>query len=154
MERTGQSLFRPPTVKGWPTGRAWINTSTLFVRQNILSELFRQGRRLVSDPKLTGVREKHLPRTHRASWSFTWDEAGSLRLPLLKSLEGQRTPEALLSHLETRFLAVKLPPESRTPLLQILGPNKTPFDPRTEATRKRILAAILLLTSSPEYQLQ
>jgi hypothetical protein len=32
----GQSLFQPPTVKGWPGGRTWINTSTLFVRQNLL----------------------------------------------------------------------------------------------------------------------
>jgi len=32
----GQSLLQPPTVKGWSGGRAWINTSTLFVRQNLL----------------------------------------------------------------------------------------------------------------------
>lgn len=32
----GQNLFQPPTVKGWDGGRAWINTSTLFVRQNIV----------------------------------------------------------------------------------------------------------------------
>ena len=24
----------PPNVKGWPGGRSWINTSTLFVRYN------------------------------------------------------------------------------------------------------------------------
>jgi hypothetical protein len=31
----GQNLFYPPSVKGWDGGRAWINTSTLFVRQNV-----------------------------------------------------------------------------------------------------------------------
>ena len=31
----GQSLFNPPSVKGWEGGRKWINTSTLFVRQNV-----------------------------------------------------------------------------------------------------------------------
>jgi len=36
MDRMGQSLFFPPSVKGWDGGRAWINTSTLFVRQNLL----------------------------------------------------------------------------------------------------------------------
>ncbi len=35
-DRMGQNLFQPPTVRGWPGGRAWINTSTLFVRQNLL----------------------------------------------------------------------------------------------------------------------
>ena len=34
LELMGQSLFQPPSVKGWDGGRAWINTSTLFVRQN------------------------------------------------------------------------------------------------------------------------
>lgn len=36
MDRMGQDLFRPPSVAGWEGGRSWINTSTLFVRQNTL----------------------------------------------------------------------------------------------------------------------
>ncbi len=38
-DRMGQSLFQPPSVKGWDGGRAWINTATLFVRQNVLVHL-------------------------------------------------------------------------------------------------------------------
>src|SRR5204862_1818128 len=34
MEQMGQVPFAPPNVKGWPGGRMWINTSTLFVRYN------------------------------------------------------------------------------------------------------------------------
>jgi uncharacterized protein (DUF1800 family) len=34
LDLMGQSLFQPPSVKGWDGGRAWINTSTLFIRQN------------------------------------------------------------------------------------------------------------------------
>jgi hypothetical protein len=30
----GQMPYHPPNVKGWPGGRAWINTSTMFVRYN------------------------------------------------------------------------------------------------------------------------
>ena len=30
----GQELFQPPSVKGWVGGRAWINTATMFTRQN------------------------------------------------------------------------------------------------------------------------
>ncbi len=31
----GQELFQPPSVKGWPGGRSWINTATMFTRQNV-----------------------------------------------------------------------------------------------------------------------
>jgi uncharacterized protein (DUF1800 family) len=34
LMQMGQAPFFPPNVKGWPGGRAWINTSTLFVRYN------------------------------------------------------------------------------------------------------------------------
>ncbi|MEQ8318390.1 MAG: DUF1800 domain-containing protein [Phycisphaerales bacterium] len=39
MELMGQSLFFPPSVAGWAGGRSWINTSTMFVRQNTLAFL-------------------------------------------------------------------------------------------------------------------
>lgn len=35
----GQDLFFPPSVAGWAGGRNWINTSTLFTRQNALTYL-------------------------------------------------------------------------------------------------------------------
>lgn len=35
----GQDLFEPPNVKGWDGGRAWINTATLFLRQNVAVHL-------------------------------------------------------------------------------------------------------------------
>jgi hypothetical protein len=34
MQQMGQVPMMPPNVKGWPGGRMWINTSTLFVRYN------------------------------------------------------------------------------------------------------------------------
>ncbi len=34
LQQMGQVPFFPPNVKGWPGGRMWINTSTLFVRYN------------------------------------------------------------------------------------------------------------------------
>lgn len=39
MDLMGQSLFHPPSVKGWDGGRSWINTSTIFVRQNLMNFL-------------------------------------------------------------------------------------------------------------------
>jgi len=34
LDQMGQVPFAPPNVKGWPGGRTWINTSTVFVRYN------------------------------------------------------------------------------------------------------------------------
>ncbi len=39
LMQMGQAPFYPPNVKGWPGGRAWINTSTLFVRYNAVMRL-------------------------------------------------------------------------------------------------------------------
>tara|TARA_R110002073_G_scaffold118918_5_gene259130 strand:- start:42276 stop:43811 length:1536 start_codon:yes stop_codon:yes gene_type:complete len=50
MDMMGQSIFFPPSVKGWDGGRSWINTSTLFTRQNTLVYLLTgrvNGRRFV-----------------------------------------------------------------------------------------------------------
>ena len=37
----GQSVFFPPNVKGWDGGRAWVNSSTLVGRANLVHELIR-----------------------------------------------------------------------------------------------------------------
>ncbi len=39
MMQMGQELFQPPNVKGWDGGRMWINTSTLFIRYNVMAGL-------------------------------------------------------------------------------------------------------------------
>lgn len=51
MERMGQNLFMPPSVKGWDGGRAWINTATLFARQNTLAGLIATTRPAPYDPR-------------------------------------------------------------------------------------------------------
>ncbi len=35
----GQGLFFPPNVKGWDGGRAWINSSTLLGRTNLIADI-------------------------------------------------------------------------------------------------------------------
>ncbi len=37
----GQDLFAPPNVKGWPGGDAWISSTTLLVRRQMVERLFR-----------------------------------------------------------------------------------------------------------------
>lgn len=50
-QRMGQSLFFPPSVKGWDGGREWINSNTLLFRQNVAFEMTRgSGRAMRCDP--------------------------------------------------------------------------------------------------------
>jgi hypothetical protein len=35
LEQLGQSIFSPPSVKGWDGGRTWLNGQTLLFRQNL-----------------------------------------------------------------------------------------------------------------------
>ncbi len=39
LEAMGQVLFAPPNVKGWPGGRAWLNTASLLARDNFAQAL-------------------------------------------------------------------------------------------------------------------
>ena len=41
MKSMGQELFRPPNVKGWPGGAAWITTTTLSARNRFTARLLR-----------------------------------------------------------------------------------------------------------------
>lgn len=52
LNQMGQVPLMPPTVKGWPGGKMWINTSTMFVRYNTVlwlagGEPVTSGRRVV-----------------------------------------------------------------------------------------------------------
>jgi uncharacterized protein (DUF1800 family) len=44
LKQLGQVPFEPPNVKGWPGGRSWINTSSLFVRYNLGVQLADQAK--------------------------------------------------------------------------------------------------------------
>ena len=39
LGQLGQALFAPPSVKGWDGGRAWINSSTLLARSNLIRRM-------------------------------------------------------------------------------------------------------------------
>jgi uncharacterized protein (DUF1800 family) len=126
----GQSLFQPPNVKGWDGGRSWINTSTLYVRQNLLVYLITGRRPNAYDWQLSDAR---------------FDATHLVEEPLRAAGDLPPEPRELAEWLLRFSLAVPPSPERIDAVAAILGPGRPSND--------RLLAALCLITALPEYQL-
>lgn len=126
----GQNLFQPPSVKGWDGGRAWINTSTLFVRHNMLIYL------------LTGQRPN----------AYNW-QADTTTYNAMHLVEELKSPDSRLPVSETvhyllRFCFGTEPhPDRRTALVQFVEQHGGRID------NDMMIALLSLITAMPEYQL-
>jgi len=130
MGLMGQRLFFPPSVAGWPGGRAWINTSTIFTRQNILNFL------------ITGkTPEGFDPLAETETWEPTH------LLEDLTTLEHAHTPDDAIPYL-TRFMLGRPPsqPEHNALAAFINNAGGTVND-------AALTGLVLLLSAAPEYQL-
>lgn len=56
----GQDIFSPPNVKGWPGGKAWINSNTLLVRQQIVQRVAR-GKEMFGRSMNLGNKNTRMP---------------------------------------------------------------------------------------------
>lgn len=123
----GQDLFEPPSVAGWDGGRAWINTSTLFDRQNACVYL------------LTG-------KDPRRNWKVS-----DLRYdptPLLEGLpDDKRTPDGIVNHLCDAMLGERVGADRRASLVTFMKDRDGGVTPST------LTALLVLITAMPEYQL-
>jgi uncharacterized protein (DUF1800 family) len=130
LEGLGQSLFYPPSVKGWDGGRAWLNGQTLLFRQNLALSLTstqddRFGRR--TDPAALATRH------------------------------GLKTDQEVVDFLLRVFLQGDAAPESRTQLIEYAQrARKQPapvYWPEGEADNHRVRAVCHLVLTMPEFQL-
>lgn len=131
LDLMGQNLFYPPSVKGWEGGRAWINTSTLFVRQNILAFL------------LTGKKP--------VGYDATADTQKYDPMPLLAELDkadpgAASDPVRVVEYL-LRLTTGAAPVSAREPLVTFVQERGGHIVPDL------VTALLLLITASPEYQL-
>ncbi len=129
LDLMGQNLFYPPSVKGWEGGRSWINTSTLFVRQNIMAFL------------LTGKKPQ--------GYDATADSQRFDPTPLLAELASSgrsSDPEAVVD-LFLRLTLGHAPSHAKDALISFLASTGNRVD------RDTLTGLLLLITSMPEYQL-
>jgi uncharacterized protein (DUF1800 family) len=127
----GQNIFYPPSVKGWDGGRSWINTSTLFVRENILCFLLTGKMPVGYDP--LHDKEKYDP--------------SALLAELAKSSAGADTdPDRVIDYL-LRFALGAQAPHHRDSLKAFVEESGGRITPDV------ITGLLLLITAMPEYQL-
>ena len=122
----GQALFNPPSVAGWAGGRSWINTSTLFTRQNVCTYLI-TGK----DPR-------------KKKWSR--NQIGYDPMYLLAGIES-REPQPVVDHVVGFMLGDHTPADRREPLYQFVR------DRNKGVTKDSMIALLTLITAMPEYQL-
>jgi len=131
MNLMGQDIMYPPSVKGWDGGRSWINTSTLFVRQNIMNFL------------LTGK----LPVGYDALATTERYDPSPLLEPLAQAdPSAARDPERVTEYL-LRFTLGRSPVDARriiSDFVESRGGRLTP---------DMVTGMLLLVTALPEYQL-
>lgn len=122
----GQALFDPPSVAGWAGGRSWINTSTLFTRQNVCTYLI-TGK----DPR-------------KKKWNRK--QVGYDPMHLLAGVDS-REPRPVVDHIVGFMLGDHTPAERREPLYQFMRARSK------GVTKDSLIALLTLITAMPEYQL-
>ena len=139
LTQMGQVPFLPPTVDGWDGGRAWINTSTLFVRQNYTTYL------------ATGLDAKAKPKSNskkrRKNKAKAATEPAYRPTTLLAHLSNP-SPQAAADALIDHALGPHTPSARRVPLHDLA--NELLADGLADAPLARLIAAI---AATPEYQL-
>ena len=127
MDLMGQNILLPPSVKGWDGGRSWINTSTLYVRQNILAFLL-TGRKTQGYDALAAS-EKYEPAALLGETARKSPGAGTIptnaAATLLRTTLGRAEPQNV----------------------EMLAAGRAVVD------RDALIAMLLLITAMPEYQL-
>ena len=138
----GQTLFMPPNVAGWPGGRNWIDSSSLLLRLQLPSILFKNAEfavRLKDDenditPQTTG-KERQVRNTAGAH----------LPLAPLQQLLGATPAAEQPRQLAGFLLQAAIRPENMALVEQVATKAATP--------EEQLRTTLISLLSLPEYQL-
>ncbi len=132
LQQMGQVPLMPPNVKGWPGGRNWINTSTLFVRQNTCVMLTGGG------GQIQGARGREAGKVMKG-----FKPGGKVNDSF--ETRGSNSPEATVDEWLARLIQRPVDGEKRRVLIQALGDRPD----RPDSVKK----LVQLIVSMPEYQL-
>ena len=130
LEGLGQSLFYPPSVKGWDGGAAWLNGQTVLFRQNLALAL---------------------TSTEDTRFGRRTDPAALVRK------YGKQSDDEVVAFFLRLFLQDDVPAESRSKLLdyqRTAARQKYPYHwTEEDAKDQRVRALCHLVLALPEFQL-
>jgi hypothetical protein len=132
MDAMGQDIFYPPSVKGWDGGRGWINSATMFIRQNVMVYLL-TGRKPGGKDALA-EQEKFDAETLVKQLADVYPEVSS------------GTPEVIIDAF-LRYAVGQTSPAGRDTLVRYVATRGGKLD------GKVLTELMLLVTAMPEYQL-
>lgn len=130
-EMMGQGLFYPPTVQGWTGGRNWINTSTMFVRQNTLIYM------------LTGRRPD----------MYSWETSGLGKYDATHLVDHLRKSNGTLEPREAIRYLLRFTLGSEPQIERIETLEKFVASRGNQLTNDMIIGLLALIAAMPEYQL-
>ncbi len=124
----GQDLLEPPDVKGWRYGRTWISTGSLFSRYNSVADLIKAA------PQPSG---------------------GGVDLVGVLETGGCNTPAEAVDYLVKACLDKPLADQARQELVATLAtlPPRAEWNNRREEANQMLRQLLILILSTPEYQL-
>lgn len=138
LRQMGQQLFQPPNVRGWIGGRAWINSSTLAARRQVVQQLF------------APIREEALNADERAALDKA-RQSGVRNFTVsddwLEGFAAKPVDEATASMI-TRFLPGETDPELERALQKFVEGRHEPAH-----RAARFGTALRALLQTPAYQL-
>ncbi len=130
LQSLGQTVFNPPSVKGWDGGRTWLNGQTLLFRQNLARDL---------------------TSTENPQFGTRCDPAALIRQ------HGIEADDAVVNFLLDLFLQGDVAPDTRHRLVSYMKQSKEQTFPvywsSEDIANHRLRAVSHLVLSLPEFQL-
>jgi uncharacterized protein (DUF1800 family) len=153
----GQALMMPPNVKGWDGGEAWITTSTLANRYNMIGQLIAGTEGAQSRREIERMRRMVLDSVGEEGMMehMDFDAAQPAYDPMAAVREKKlNTASRIVDYYVKTLLQRKLAKERRATLQETLQKSlKNKKNVMSDENADAIRGLIHLITSMPEYQL-
>jgi uncharacterized protein (DUF1800 family) len=147
----GMELFAPPNVKGWPGGKAWLNTATVLARSNFAQRVAFGLEEKVNEPLDFAVEVTPAPpNSTQPTKEVEPPEPPGLRDVVDRlGLKKDSPPQAFVDRLVDVLLPGGISQAARGKLMAYVGEGK----PDARALRRRVREAAHAVMTMPEYQL-
>ena len=77
----GQGLYYPPNVKGWDGGRAWINSSTLLGRANLMKAVLQNGKTRFDGGKIDKLADRYKLKSSKQIVAWLLEQVCAVPVP-------------------------------------------------------------------------